>query len=108
MESVETTARTDIKQLKLGPLRLATRGPSLLWHGADGVVQMATHPLGFDGASDADQMRWLHGFRRLLDGLDAPLQVVIETEPGSGGGDTIALPTPRDFDDLRGADLRVV
>ncbi len=108
VDSFETTARTEIKQLNVGPIRLATRGPSLLWHGANGVVQMATHPLGFDGASDADQMRWLHGFRRLLDGLDAPLQVVIETEPGSGGDDTIALPTPRDFDDMRGADLRFV
>jgi len=69
------------------------------------VVQMATHPLGFDGASDTDQMRWLHGFRRLLDGLDAPLQVLIETEPGSGADDTVVLPRPRDFDDMRGADL---
>src|SRR5260370_27555327 len=108
VDAFETTARTDIKQLNLGPLRLAKRGPSLRWHGAKGVVQLATHPLGVDGASDADHVRWLHGFRRLLDGLDAPLQVVVETEPGSGGTDTIALPTPRDFDDIRGADLRFV
>src|SRR5260370_14105724 len=105
VDSFETTARTDIKQLNLGPLRFAKRGPSVLWARANAVVQMATHPLGFDGASDADRMRWLHGFRRVLDGLDAPLQVIIETEPGSGADATITHPRPRDFDDMRGADL---
>src|SRR5260370_3514320 len=102
MESFETTARTDIKQLKLGPLRLAKRGPSLLGDGANGGVQMATHPLGFDGASDADQIRWLHRFSRLLAGVRPPSQVVIETEPGFGAGATIALPRPRDFGRMMG------
>src|SRR5260370_21748393 len=105
VDSFETTARTDIKQLTLGPLRFAKRGPSLLWHSGNAVVQMATQPVGFEGASDADRMRWLDGFRRLLDGVDAPLQVIIETEPGSGVDGTITYPRPRDFDDMRGADL---
>ena len=105
MDPFERTARSDIKQLSLGPLRVAKRGPSLLWHGSTDVVQIATHPLGFDGASEADRTRWLNGFRRLLDGLDGPLQVLIETDPGSGVDATVTHPSPRDFDDMRAADL---
>jgi len=108
MDSFETTARTDIKQLNVGPLRLAERGPSLLSYGTNDIVQMATHPLGFGGASEADRTRWLNGFRRLLDGLDAPLQILIETAPGSGVEGTSTYRTPRDFDDMRGADLSFV
>ncbi len=91
--------------MRLGPVQLAKRGPSVLWHGVNNTVQIATKPLGFDGASEAERMRWLNGFRRLLDGLDAPLQVLIETEPGSGVDANISNPTPRDFDEMRGADL---
>ena len=86
-------------------MQLAKRGPSVLWHGVNNTVQIATKPLGFDGASEAERMRWLNGFRRLLDGLDAPLQVLIETEPGPGVDANISNPTPRDFDEMRGADL---
>jgi hypothetical protein len=95
----------EIKHLSLGPLRLVARGPSLLWHPANEVIQIVTQPLGFEGAAEPDRMRWLNGFRRLLDELDAPLQVLIQTEPGSGIESTAAEPRPRDFDEMRGADL---
>ncbi len=48
-----------------------------------GVVGVGA--LGYSGASDEDQQRWTEAFRRLLDGLNAPLQIVIRSEPGSGG-----------------------
>jgi hypothetical protein len=76
-----------------------------LWQGASEVVQIATRPLGFEGAADADRTRLLNAFRRLLDGLDAPLQVLIESEPGCGVDTTDIPPRPRDFDEMRGADL---
>jgi Helicase HerA, central domain len=98
-------APPSIKQLTVGPIRVVARGPSALWRGTSGIIQIATRPFGFDGASDDDRSRWLNGFRRLLDGIDAPLQVLIETEPGPGH-DVAATPTrPRDFDEMRGADL---
>src|SRR5713101_7988174 len=94
-----------IKHLTLGPVRVAARGPSILWSASPDVVQIATHPLGFDGAPEEDLTRWLNAFRRLLDGLDAPLQVLIEIEPGSGDEGTTSPPTPRDFDEMRSADV---
>ena len=95
----------DIKDLTLGPVRLAARGPSVLWDGDANVVQIATRPLGFDGASEADRIRWLNGFRRLLDGLETPIEVLIESEPGTGADTIGSPPTPRDFDDMRSADI---
>ena len=91
--------------LKLSPVRVSARGPSVLWAGAPNMVQIATHPLGFEGASEADRSRWLSAFRRLLDGLDAPLQVLIETEPGCGADEIAHPPTPNDFDEMRSADM---
>ncbi|HSS92462.1 MAG TPA: DUF87 domain-containing protein [Candidatus Dormibacteraeota bacterium] len=69
---------------------------------------MSTSPIGFDGASEADRVRWLNAFRRLLDGLDAPLQVLIETEPGCGLEGEGDPPRPRDFDEMRGVDMQFV
>ena len=86
-------------------MRVVARGPSVMWRGGADVVQITTHPLGFDGAAEADRSRWLNGFRRLLDGLDAPLQVVIATEPGSGADSNADSPRPADFDEMRSADL---
>jgi len=103
--SIKTPAVSDIKHLSLGPVRVVARSPSVLWQGVADVVQIATHPLGFEGAAEADRTRLLNAFRRLLDGLDAPLQVLIESEPGCGLDATATQPIPRDFDDMRGADL---
>ncbi len=103
--STEGSEGSEIKRLTLGPVRVVERGPSVLWDGARDIVQLATNPIGFDGAAEADRARWLNAFRRLLDGLDAPLQVLIETEPGSGDGATETAPQPRDFDEMRSADM---
>src|SRR4029077_6498930 len=90
------------------PVRFAARGPSVLWSADSEVVHVLTQPLGFDGAPEADRTRWLNGFRRLLDELDAPLQVVIQAEPGSGAELAATEPRPRDFDEMRSADLSFV
>jgi uncharacterized protein DUF87 len=66
---------------------------------------IAVGDVGFAGASEPDQLRRLSGFRRLLDGLDSPLQVVISVEPGARPDVTEAPPVPGDFDDMRAADI---
>jgi conjugal transfer ATP-binding protein TraC len=40
-------------------------------------VLLATGALGYLDAADDDRRRWIRGFRALLDGLSAPLQVLI-------------------------------
>lgn len=45
---------------------------------------VAAGALGYLDAAEEDQRRWIAGFRGLLDGLGAPLQVVIEFTPGRG------------------------
>jgi hypothetical protein len=103
--SIKAPGAREIKHLSLGPVRVVARGPSVLWQGASDVVQIATHAVGFEGAAEGDRTRLLSGFRRLLDGLDAPIQVLIESEPGCGMDPIASPPIPRDFDDMRGADL---
>ena len=44
---------------------------------------MRTGSLGYSGGLEEDQERWTDGFRRLLDGLDHPLQIVLRFEPGT-------------------------
>src|SRR4029077_21137521 len=68
---------------RVGRLRLQRRRPELLWKSRDDTAVIAASDLGFAGAPEADRLRWLNGFRRLLDGLDSPLQVVISAEPGT-------------------------
>lgn len=48
------------------------------------ATAIETGCLGFLGAAEEDRQRWLGNFRRLLDGLDAPLQVVMAFVPGAG------------------------
>src|ERR1700680_2441460 len=94
-----------MRRLNLGPVRMIDRPPTILWKGDTDVVVITTGALGFSGASEADRARLINAFRRLLDGLDARLQVLIEVEPGSGptpGGDG---PVPVDFDGMRIADI---
>ena len=71
------------------------------------MAVIKTGSLGFAGAAEDDRMRYLNSFRRLLDGLDGPLQVVIEVTPGSGTV-TATHFTPVDFDDMRPADMSFV
>jgi hypothetical protein len=91
--------------LNLGAIRVIGRAPAILWNGATDAVVITTGALGFAGASDADRARLTNAFRRLLDGLDARLQVLIEVEPGSGDANAWAGPVPVDFDDMRSADM---
>ena len=67
-----------------------------------------TTPLGFAGAAEDDRRRWLNGFRRLLDALDSPLQVLVQVRPGSDGGAADECRMPANFSDLRGGDLSFV
>jgi len=103
--STKAPAGSDIKHLSVGPVRVVARSPAVLWPGTSDVAQIATEQIGFDGATESDRARWLNAFRRLLDGLDAPLQVLIESEPGCGVDATASPPQPRDFDDMRATDL---
>ena len=73
-----------LPDLTVGPVRLRTRSPAILWDGHTDNVVIRTGSLGFSGAPEADRVRWINSFRRLLDSLDAPLQVVIEKSPGTG------------------------
>ena len=84
------------------------RPPAVLWNGTTDAVVIRTGSLGFAGAPDADRVRWINAFRRLLDGLDAPLQVVIDVEPGAEEEAHDASARPIDLDDSRSADVLFV
>src|SRR5262252_1768107 len=45
---------------------------------------LATGAIGYVDAAEDDRRRWIAGFRALLDGLDAPLQVLVDFLPGAG------------------------
>lgn len=94
--------------LRFGPLRLMARPPAVLWNGTTDAVVIRTGSVGFAGAPDADRVRWINAFRRLLDGLDAPLQVVIDVEPGAEEEAHDASARPIDLDDSRSADVLFV
>jgi KaiC/GvpD/RAD55 family RecA-like ATPase len=93
-----------IHQLRLGAIQVVARPPAILWEGAPDVAVLKTKPIGFAGASEADRSRWISSFRRLLDGLDGPLQVIIEVHPGTGSDRIETSPVPFDFDEMRHAD----
>src|SRR6266567_2000942 len=90
---------------RIGPLRLHRRRAELLWKYRNDIAMIAAGDLGFAGAPETDRLRWLNGFRRLLDGLDSPLQVVISASPGTQPDTAEAHPVPRDFDEMRAADV---
>jgi KaiC/GvpD/RAD55 family RecA-like ATPase len=87
----------------IGPLRLVSRDARVRWSGGDDAAVIATGHLGFAAASKTDRVRWLGAFRRLLDGLDTHLQVVIDLLPGSEGA-IETHPVPVDFDEMHAAD----
>jgi Helicase HerA, central domain len=92
-------------ELAAGPFRLVTRAPAVLWDGATDAVVLRCDALGFAGAAESDRSRWLNAFRRLLDGLDAPLQIVIEVEPGAEPQAIETSRFPSDPTDSRSADM---
>ena len=83
------------------------RAPAVLFKGAPDVAVIRTGSLGFAGAAEGDRMRWINSFRRLLDGLDGPLQVLVEVVTGAGSSSSDQA-SPVDFDDMRGADVSFV
>ena len=93
--------------VKLGLFRVLPRGPAVLFRGGTDIALIRTGSLGFAGAADGDRMRWINSYRRLLDGLDGPLQVLIDVVPGTGNPASAQAP-PLDFDDMRGADMSFV
>ena len=96
-----------ISEVNLGFVRVVSRAPAPLWKGAPGTAVIKTGSLGFAGAAEGDRSRWINSFRRLLDGLDGPLQVLIEVIPGAGHADPEHT-SPVDFDDMRAADMSFV
>jgi len=97
-----------ISQVHLGPLRIAERAAGVMWDGPVASVAVRTGSLGFSDASQDERARWLAAFRRLLDGLDGPLQVVIDVTPGREPEAVSNVALPADFSDMRGADMSFV
>src|SRR6266550_8820648 len=86
-------------------IRLARREPMFVENSASGLTVLESSQIGFAGAAEDDRRRWLNAFRRMLDGLDAPLQVVIDVVPGSHDETMASVATPLSLDDMRGADM---
>jgi hypothetical protein len=96
------------RDLRLGPVRLVSRGPETMWSGSAAATVITTGPIGFAGATDSDRLRWINAFRRLLDGVDSPIQCVIRSESGS----EVESPEPTrpsvDLNHTRSADVAFV
>jgi hypothetical protein len=86
-------------------IRVVRRETAACWRGSPDFVITITGSIGFAGAAEEDRHRWLGAFRRLLDGLDAPLQVVINVQPGPDDDGAHLAIGPTGFDDMLGADL---
>jgi KaiC/GvpD/RAD55 family RecA-like ATPase len=86
-------------------IRIVRRQPAERWPEPNDLAVLETGAIGFAGAAEDDRRRWLNSFRRLIDGLDAPLQVVIAVTPGPDNEVGQAADFPATFDDMRGADL---
>lgn len=95
-------------ELQLGPIQLGLRGPAILWSGESDVVIIRADPIGFGDATEADRLRWINAFRRLVDSLDAPLQLVVQAAPGTGTDTPITNGVSLDLRHTRDADIRFV
>ena len=85
----------------MSPLRPAWRPRRPLARLAAGVAIVATGSVGYLDAAEEDRRRWTAGFRRLLDGLEFPIQVLVVCTPGDRAGDDLpdlgeALPAPEE------------
>ncbi|HKW72675.1 MAG TPA: DUF87 domain-containing protein, partial [Candidatus Dormibacteraeota bacterium] len=95
-------------RVRRGPAALITiarREPMACWRAAPDLVVTRTENLGFAGAAAEDRTRWLNAFRRMLDSLDSPLQVVIEVQTGGDDDRLRVTRMPSGFEYMRGADL---
>ena len=102
------TASPLMPDLMVGLPRVVARAPEVLWDGATDALVIRTTSIGFSGAQDADRLRWITAFRRMLDGLEVPLQVVIDVEPGTGPANLTASCLPNDMGEMRAADVSFV
>jgi hypothetical protein len=93
------------RDLQLGPLRLAVRRPAILWAGQAVAAVIMTSPIGFAGATEGDRSRWVNAFRRLLDGVDSPIQCVIHSEPGGDPDPAHTARRTMDLNHTRSADV---
>ena len=84
---------------------IVRREPAACWRGNPDLLITHTDSIGFADAAEDDRLRWLNTFRRLLDGLDAPLQVVIHVRPGAEEDADEPAEMPEGWDEMRGADL---
>ncbi len=90
-------------------IQVVRREAAVCWRGDPRLKAVVTSPVAFAGAAEEDRRRWLVGFRRLLDGLDMPLQVLIEVMPGAEDDDQVAAGRlPSRHSGMRGADLAFV
>jgi conjugal transfer ATP-binding protein TraC len=86
-------------------IHIVRREPSQCWSADSGLAVIETGSIGFAGAAEDDRRRWLNSFRRMVDGLDGPLQVVITVTPGPDGQTGAPSSLPATFDDMRAHDL---
>jgi hypothetical protein len=86
-------------------IRVVRRAPAECWTPTTELAVLETGSIGFAGAAEDDRRRWLNSFRRMIDGLDGPLQVTIEVTPGPDEETPRTPSFPASFDDMRGADL---
>jgi len=86
-------------------IAIARREAAACWRGNPDLVITITEPIGFADAAEEDRARWLGAFRRLLDGLDAPLQVVIDVKPGPDAEDEPPAGPVRAAAEMRAADI---
>ena len=96
------------RELQVGPVRLAVRGPATLWAGTADAIVLNTGPIGFAGATDVDRRRWISAFRRLLDGVDSPIQCLITVVSGTEPNPTDRALPALDLNDTRSADIGFV
>ena len=86
-------------------IRIARRNAAACWPADSRLTTIDTGSIGFAGAAEDDRRRFLNSFRRLVDGLESPLQVVINVRPGQDAASEASGIEPAAFEDLRGADL---
>ena len=79
-------------------VRLTARPVRALLPKAPPRVRITTGSIGFLDATDDDRRRWMRGFRTLLDGLDAPLQVLVHVLVYGGAGPSASDGGARDRD----------
>ena len=96
------------RNLQIGPIRLEPRGPAVLWSANADAIVLNTGPIGFAGAPDADRLRWINAFRRLIDGIDSTIQCIIRVESGTEADAADCARPALDLNHTRSADIGFV